>query len=83
MVKKDKLFQVVRNRPASVRWEELEALILAFGGSLRANANHSHYVVSFPGSGLVTLARPHGSRSGNSVRPVYVRRIIEMIEEQE
>lgn len=83
MAKPDKLLRSVHSQPTSVRWEELEALVLAFGGRLRPNANRTHYVVSFPGSDLVTVARPHGKRAGNHVRLAYIRRVLEQIEAQE
>jgi len=76
MAKRTKLFEKVKNNPKDVTFAQVEKLLLG-EGFVRDRVTGSHHVYS---RGRITFVIPV---HGKSVRSVYVKRLIELIEENE
>ena len=75
MSKKDKLLKDIRNNPKNVRFDVLQNLILNYGFKMSApRGGSSHYTFS---KGIYRITIP----KDNPVNQVYVKRVIQIIEE--
>lgn len=83
MTKREKRLQRMRQNPRNVNYEDLIAILEAFGFSVRASGSGgSHVVARYEAAGKVwrvTLVRPHGR--SKHVNQTYVKQIIKTIDE--
>jgi predicted RNA binding protein YcfA (HicA-like mRNA interferase family) len=72
MSKREKLLQRFRNNPKTVRFEEVDNLLLHFGFTKRQSGSHATYTL---GHHLITVPfrRPY-------ILPVYVKHILEILD---
>ncbi|MBX3000670.1 MAG: type II toxin-antitoxin system HicA family toxin [Caldilineaceae bacterium] len=72
MSKRDKLLQRFRNNPKTVRFEEVDTLLLQFGFTKRQSGSHATYKF---GEHLITVPfrKPY-------ILPVYVKNLLEILE---
>ena len=76
MAKRTKLFEKIKNNPAGATFSQIEKLLIAEGFVLD-RVSGSHHIFC---RGSVTFAIPVHK---NRVKSVYVKRVIEIIEECE
>ena len=74
MTKRAKLFDKLKNNPKDATFSQIEKLLLSEGFTLD-RISGSHHIFK---NGLVTFVLPV---HGNKVKSVYVRRVIEILEE--
>jgi len=75
----EKLKTKAKNTPASIRFSDVEKLILGMGFEL-ANVKGSHYVYK-KGSKLITLVKPHGGHKYCAI--VDVNKVLELLEKEQ
>ena len=77
MARRDKLYQMMRETLAKVRFTEVEAL-LRYEGFILFNSRGSHRTYHREDGRLLTVVRPHGKR--RTCHPSDIRRILEALE---
>lgn len=80
MTRGDKLAETVRQRPRSVRTDELRRLLESHGFAVRRTGG-GHWVAHHPERGLdVHFAEPHG-QGDRFVKIGYVRKVLRAIDQ--
>ena len=77
MTKREKLRNKIRNNPKSVRFSELEGLLLQFGFELVRIKGSHHFFERTRGSYRDIVVVPV---HGNHVKPVYVKDVLEILD---
>ena len=76
MSKPDKLIERMRRNPKSIRFEEIEALLLGLGFVKRQNRSSHAIFTRGPYQVVVPFHRP-------TVKPVYVKVVLNVLDEIE
>lgn len=74
MTKADKLIQKMRNNPRDWRIEDIQTIVHRYGMDIR-NPRGSHVIVTHP-----DLAEALSIPAHKPVKPVYIRKLVEMID---
>ncbi|MEO8495629.1 MAG: type II toxin-antitoxin system HicA family toxin [Planctomycetota bacterium] len=73
MTRREKLIDKMRNRPGSIRFDEVDAL-LKYEGFVRFNQRGSHCTYHRADGRVLTIVKPHGARK--TCHPSDVRRLL-------
>ena len=76
MARREKLIDKMRNRPGSIRFTEVEAL-LKYEGFVLFNQRGSHCTFHRADGRVLTIVKPHGGRK--TCHPSDVRRLLRVL----
>lgn len=76
MSKRDKVIERLRQNPKTVRFEDVDSLLLSFGFEKRQKGSHATYSLEKHRPITIPLRRPY-------ILPVYVKHVLQILDEMD
>ena len=76
MAKKEKLLQNIRRNPKTVRFKDVNKLLLSFGFEKRQRGSHATYILKGQGRITIPFRKPF-------ILPIYVKEILKLLDEMD
>lgn len=74
MSKRDKAIERLRQNPKTVRFEDIDSLLLSFGFEKRQKSSHATYILKNHRPITIPFRKPF-------ILPVYVKNVLQLLDE--